>query len=250
MDGKVVGINTAIYSRSGGSLGIGFAIPSEMVATIISAEKSGEKNISAIRPWLGLAGQSLTRDIADSLNMKHLKGVLVSSIHPDSPVRKVGVMVGDVIKSINGQEISNMAELKFRLATISLGQLVKLEVFRKGKIIFYDIETIVPPEKPGRQETLLEGRHPLRGAKVGNLSPRVASELGVDDTKTGIVVLEIMPGSRARQVLSSGDIIIAVNDREVRNVNDLKEVLDQAENNKIFSFVIEHNGSKRRVLVR
>ncbi len=130
LDGEVVGINSAIYSRDGGSLGIGFAIPSEMVATIIAAEKNGQNGTAGItRPWLGIEAQTMTADIAESLGLNHPQGVLIANLHNASPLKTAGIQKGDIITAMNGKPLQNPQEMRFRIATVALGQTADITVY-------------------------------------------------------------------------------------------------------------------------
>jgi len=247
MDGSVIGINTAIYSRSGGSLGIGFAIPSEMVATVIAAEKAGAQNASAVRPWIGAGGQAVTSDIATSLGLERPRGVLISNIHPSSPAKKAGLKMGDVVTEINDRPIIDPAELKFRLATVPIGQMADLTVYRNGKTRRLEMEAMTPPNDPPRNETELNGQHILNGVTVSNLNPAVSVELGIETEREGVVVLKT---SGRNRLVRAGDIILGVNDDEVEDIQDLKRELDQAQRRGVFDITIERDGQTRRVVIR
>jgi len=250
MDGSVVGINTAIYSRSGGSLGIGFAIPSEMVATVIAAEKSGADNASIMRPWLGISGQAVTSDIAESLGFDVPHGVLVSKIHAASPARKAGLKVGDVIISLNGRKIHDLAEMKFRLATVPIGEKADLKILRKDEEKTITVKAMGPPDNPPHNKETLEDAYLMTGAIIGNLNPRVAVELGLDSEREGVVVVSIEPNSSAGRLIRVGDIIVAANQNEVKDIGDLKKQLKKAEKQGVFDIVIERYGHQSRILIR
>lgn len=251
MDGSVIGLNTAIYSRSGGSLGIGFAIPSEMVATVIAAEKSGAQNAGVVRPWIGASGQSVTSDIANSLGLNRPAGVLISKIHKSSPARKAGLKIGDVVTAINDRQISDPAELKFRLATVPIGDMANLDVIRKGKTMTLEMEAMAPPNDPPRNDTVLDGNHLLNGAKVGNLNPLVGVELGIETEREGVVVvLDVDRRKRASRLVSAGDIIVAVNDDKIEDIKDLEKELEQAASRGVFDMTLERNGQISRIVIR
>lgn len=250
MDGSVIGINTAIYSRSGGSLGLGFAIPSEMVQTVIAAEKSGASSAGVVRPWIGASGQAVTADIAESLNLKLPRGVLISKIHKASPARKAGLVVGDVVTAINGREISNPAEMKFRLATVPIGDKADLEILRKGKAMTLHLEAMAPPDDPPRNETKLEGNHPLNGVTVANLNPLVSVELGLDIDREGIVVVDVDRSTGAGRLVNVGDLIIALNDDKVEDMGDLTRELEQAARRGVFDITTERDGRQSRIVIR
>jgi Do/DeqQ family serine protease len=249
-DGGVVGINSAIYSRSGGSLGIGFAIPSEMVASVIAAEKSGSHSAVA-RTWLGINGQPVTADIADSLGLNRPMGVLINEVHPASPLLKAGMEVGDVVVKINDRTISDAAEMKFRLATLPLGQDVKLDVLRKGTPKSFTVKTASPPENPPREETLIQGGNPLSGAKVANINPAVAVELNVRTEVSGVIVTDVASSTRGlSRVLQRGDIISAINGKEIKSVKDIEPALKAASKSRQFALVLERNGQKTQIIIR
>lgn len=247
MDGTVVGINTAIYSRSGGSLGIGFAIPVEMVKTVIAAEKSGAKSAGAVRPWLGASGQAVTSDIANSLGLKRPRGVLISKIHSASPARKAGIKVGDIITQINGRVVNDPAEMKFRLATVPIGDRADLTVLRQGDERIFKMEAMTPPNDPKPNKTRLKGNHPLRGVTVGNLNPRIGVELGVPSDREGVVILEMHSRSRLVDV---GDVVLEVNGDEIEDVKGLQKELSQAERRGVFDITIERDGRASRIVIR
>lgn len=249
MDGSVIGINTAIYSRSGGSLGIGFAIPSEMVATVIAAEKSGAKTAEAVRPWIGAGGQAVTPDIADSLGLKRPRGVLISNLHKDSPAKKAGLKVGDVVTKINDREIADAAELKFRLATVPIGQMADLTIFRDGKIRRLVMEAMVAPNDPPRNETILKGNNPLNSVTVGNLNPAVSVELRIETSREGVVVLK-GGQSRANRFIRAGDIIVSVNGDDIKDIRDLQKELEQATARGVFEIAIERDGKVMQIVIR
>lgn len=251
MDGRVVGINTAIYSRDGGSLGIGFAIPSEMVNTVIASAKAGQGGENGvIRPWIGVTAQAVTPDIADSLDLELPQGVLISGLHDISPAKKAGVEVGDVVMAVNDRPVRDPAEMRFRLATVPLGEEASFDVLRKGERKTFIITAMAPPDSPDRDETVLEGPHPLNGVKVSNLNPAVAIEVGVKDDKGGVVVAGVNPHARSNRLARPGDLILSVNNHEVHSVDDLEKELIEGERNGGWAFLIERGGRKTQVVIR
>ena len=246
MDGRLVGINTAIYSRSGGSLGIGFAIPSNMVRTVVASAVKGGK---LVRPWFGAAGQAVTPDLAASLGLKRPVGVIISNIYPKGPAARAGLRIGDVITAINGREVSNPRELRFRIATLALGAAARLDVVRSGLEMSLSLRLVAAPEKPPRDITLMKGRHPLAGATVANLSPALAEELSINALQHGVIVLEVRRGSLANRIgLNSGDVVLRVNKADIATVADLKKALRRParqwtvsirRDNRVMSIVIE-----------
>lgn len=248
MDGKVVGINTAIYSRSGGSLGIGFAIPSEMVASVIAASlngQTGDKGI--IRPWIGLTAQNVTSDISMSLGLPNPNGAMISQIHSASPFAEAGIKVGDIITSVNDKTIRDAAELKFRIATVPIGKQAKVSLFRDGKILTKNVKAIAPPEHPPRAQITLQGDHVLNGVTIANLNPAVSVELGLAGEEQGVVVLNAPRGFF--RTVSAGDILLEVNSQKIQTPADVETALSSPRVNGPF-MVIQSGGRVRQLYLR
>ncbi len=223
MDGGLVGINSAIYSRGGGSLGIGFAIPANMVRTVIAGAIAGGK---VLRPWFGATARPVTAEIAESLGMARPRGVLIENLHPIGPAARAGLRVGDIVTAIDARPVDDARALRFRLATYPVGGSVRLGVLRRGETRMVTLGLQAPPELPPRQVTLLRGRHALAGATVANLSPALAIELDTDPNRQGVVVLEVARHSPAARLrLKAGDIVLHVNDREADSVDALEAAL-------------------------
>ena len=224
-DGRLVGINTAIYSRAGGSNGIGFAIPSNMVATVIRGAVSGGR---IVRPWLGAGGQSVDRELAKGLGRSRAVGVLINRVHEGGPAERAGLRVGDVVLSVNGREIADANALKFRIATLGTGGTARLEVLRRGQPRTLRLALVPAPEEPPRNVTVIGGRNPFAGAEVANLSPALAEELSLDTGRVGVIVLGVADGSAADRVgFERGDIVVGVNGRRIGRVRDLGRVLER-----------------------
>ena len=222
MDGRLAGINTAIYSRSGGSIGIGFAIPANMVRAVLNAAVSGA-GAKVVRPWLGVNVQPVTAEIAASLGMNRPVGVLINGLDPRGPGGGAGLKLGDVILSVNGQPVDDPEALRFRVATQPVGKRATLEISRNGQRSEVSLPLIAPPETPPRETTPIRGANPFSGATVANLSPALAEEVGFTGGSTqGVIVLEVTRGSPAAEVgLRPGDLILRLNDREISAVRDL-----------------------------
>tara|TARA_R110002110_G_scaffold2756_1_gene13279 strand:+ start:14146 stop:15567 length:1422 start_codon:yes stop_codon:yes gene_type:complete len=222
MDGTLAGINTAIFSRSGGSQGIGFAIPANMVRTVIEGAATGA---ALRRAWLGASFETVTADIAEAIGLSRPEGVILSDIHSRGPAFRAGLQSGDIITAFNGQPVFDTEALRFRVATGVVGDAVRLSVRRPGTELEVSLVLELPPEIPSRNERLLEGRHPIAGATVANLSPAVAEEMGRDHFELGVVVTAIASGSPAQRLsFQVGDVIFAVNDVEVETVVQIREL--------------------------
>ena len=247
MDGHLVGINSAIFSKSGGSHGIGFAIPSNMVRSVLAGLTKGQGHL--VRPWLGAWGQAVNTEVASALGMTHPTGVLVNDVYPGGPADAAGVHVGDVILSVAGHALDDPQALRFRIATLVIGEKADLAVWRRGGEVKLTLNLAPPPEDPPREQTELSGRHPLSGAAVANMSPALAEELGLDTVKPGVYVLAIRRGGTANRLgFQPGDAIVAINGEEVKSVSDLKQILANPvnrwqvsleRNGKVLNWVIE-----------
>jgi Do/DeqQ family serine protease len=222
LDGKLVGINTAIYSRSGGSVGIGFAIPSVMVRTVLAGAGDGR----IVRPWLGTSGQPVTAEIAASLGLPRPMGVLVKEVAPNSPAAQAGIRSGDVVEAINGHAVEDGEALRFRVATLPVGSSARITVMRGGAQRDIEVRLTAPPEDPPRTATALGGNQPLAGATVANLSPALADEIGRPLTARGVVILEVDGrGPAARLGLAAGDIVAQINGQAIASVAQLRQIL-------------------------
>ncbi|NPU15365.1 DegQ family serine endoprotease [Bradyrhizobium sp. 83002] len=219
MTGRLAGINTAIYSKSGGSQGIGFAIPANMVRVVVASAKSGGKAVK--RPWLGARLQAVTPEIAESLGLRSPTGALVASVVANSPAAKAGIKSSDLIVSIDGQTVDDPNAFDYRFATRPLGGTAQIEVQRGGKPVKVAVALETAPDT-GRNEMVINGRSPFQGAKVANISPAVADELHLDADTEGVVILEPGDGTTAANVgFQKGDVIMAVNNQKIAKTTDL-----------------------------
>jgi serine protease Do len=223
LDGRLIGINTAIYSQTGGSVGIGFATPSNIVGRIVAI---GEQGGRLVRPWLGISMQRVTPDIAAGLGLSRPAGLVVKEVFAEGPGERAGFKRGDVIMTLREQPIDDEASLRFRLATLNVGDTVPVKVMRGGKEMTLEVPLMAPPEVPKRDRARLEGRQPLSGATVVNMSPAVADELGLIEWRPGVAVVAIEPGSYAGRFLRPGDLVMAINGQDVKNVADLKKRIE------------------------
>ncbi len=244
MAGELVGINTAIFSRSGGSIGIGFSIPSNMVKTVVQSAESGTK---IQRPWSGANLQDVTADIAESLGFARPEGALIATLHPDSPLLAAGLQQGDVILALDGHPVENAKEFNYRVATSKIGQASIIEFQRDGKQREASVRLVAAPETTDRAETLIEGKNPLQGMVVANLSPAVAEELGVPSSLSGVIALEIQ-GGPAKRFFRKGDILLEVNGVSIASVDDLQKAV--AVDESYWEFAINRGGRKLQMTLR
>ncbi len=223
LDGRLVGVNSAIYSKNGGSVGIGFAIPSNMARTVLAGLSSGGR---VMRPWIGAEGQGVNADIAASLGLKRPAGVLINGVYPKGPADRAGIRVGDVIVAVNGNEVNDTEALRFRIATRPIGETLSVDLMRRGRERRVTFSVEAPPDKPRPNKTELSGYQPLQGATVANLSPALADEIGVSTMARGVVVMALRRGSPARRFgFKFGDVVKRINGAEIRNVGQLQRVL-------------------------
>jgi len=223
LDGKLVGINTAIFSQTGGSIGIGFAIPASLVRSVLQAATTGAP---IRRPWLGATGQAVTAEIAANLGLTHPGGVLVNTVSPNSPAANAGLRVGDVILGIAGHDLYDPDELRFRIATLPLDKPVQLSLWRDRQRSSLAVVMNAPPETPPRQTTALASDTPLSGATIANLNPAQADELGLDTTLRGVVVTAVQENTLAERLgLQIADVVASLNRRSIDNVAQLKDML-------------------------
>lgn len=223
LSGRLVGINTAIYSRSGGSQGIGFAIPVNMVRVVIASAKGGSQVVR--RPWLGARLQGVTADIADSMGLKRPSGALVASVTAGGPAARGGLKTGDLIVAIDGQTVDDPEAFGFRFATKPIGGSAQVGYLRGGKEMRASLPLEVAPEVPARDPVRVRGRSPFTGATVVNLSPAVAEELRVDATLKGVAIAEVDDGTPAQVVgFRAGDIVLEVNGDKVGDTRELERL--------------------------
>ena len=220
--GRLVGLNTAIFSRSGGSQGIGFAIPVNMVKVVIASAKSGGTTVR--RPWLGAKLQNVTPDIAESLGLKRPVGALVATVSDKSPASRAGLKTGDLIVTVDGQAVDDQNAFDYRFATKPLGGSAQLGVVRAGRETRLAIPLETAPETP-REEVVIQARSPFMGVKIANISPALADEMRLEASAEGVVVLDVAQGSMAQSLgFQRGDVIAQVNDEKIARTRDLDRV--------------------------
>jgi Do/DeqQ family serine protease len=240
LTGRLVGINTAIFSRSGGSQGIGFAIPSNMVRVVVASGRNGGGAVK--RPWLGARLQRLTSDLAESLGLKRPAGALVANVIPESPAARAGLKAGDVITSVEGQQVDDPNAFDYRFATRPLGGSAKVGVLRDGKETVISVALQTAPDTP-RDEITIRSRSPFSGMKVANLSPALADELQISGVTDGVVVLDTDNGSYASNLgFQRGDVIEEVNGEKVEKTRELERIAGKQ--SRTWRIVINRRGNR------
>jgi Do/DeqQ family serine protease len=243
MTGKLAGVNTAIFSRSGGSQGIGFAIPSNMVRVVVASAKSGGKAVK--RPWLGARLQAVTPEIAETLGLRLPSGALVANVSPNSPAARAGLKLSDLIIAIDGQTVEDPNAFDYRFATRPLGGSSQIDVQRGGKAIKLSVALETAPDTD-RDEIVLTARSPFQGAKVANISPAVADELHLDANTEGVVVTDLADGATAADVgFQKGDIILAVNNQKIARTSDLAKATKESA--RLWRIIVVRGGQQINV---
>ncbi|HKN28070.1 MAG TPA: DegQ family serine endoprotease [Roseiarcus sp.] len=243
LDGRLVGINSMIYSQSGGSMGIGFAIPVNMVKGVVAAALHGGKTVK--RPWLGATLQNVSKDIAENLGLERPTGALVVDVVEQGPAAAAGLKRGDVITAIDGQAVDDAESVGFRLGVKPLGGSARLTVLRSGRTLDLPLRLASAPEIPPRDTLTIHGRSPFDGAEVMNLSPAVTEELSLQGVSAGVVVDAVPDGSAAAQVgVQKGDVVVAVNGQRIGTTRDLEKAC--AERARWWDLTIQRGGETIR----
>ena len=223
LNGQLIGINTAIFSRSGGSQGIGFAIPANMVRGVLASARDGSSAVK--RPWLGAKLQAVTPEIAEGLGLKRPAGALVATVSPQSPAARASIKTGDLILEVDGLSVDDPNAFDYRFATKPLGGTAELGVLRDGKEMRVPVVLEAAPDTR-RDELVIRSRSPFLGAKVANLSPALAEELRLESSSDGVVIVEVAEGSTAGSVgFQSGDRIVSVNNERITNTRELDRIV-------------------------
>ncbi len=223
MKGRLLGVNTAIFSETGGSNGVGFAIPAELVRRVVESALTDGK---VVRPWLGVSAQPITQDLAQSLRLDRPRGVLISEVWPGGPADRAGLKRGDVILSVNNTDVFDEAGLRFQAATQRPGAVVSLEAIRGERRERLSARVEAPPKEPSPDPRDLTGRHPFDGVRAIALSPATAEEIGLDPFARGVAVQAIDRRRVAARFFQPGDVILSINGAEVRTTAQLAKAAE------------------------
>jgi Do/DeqQ family serine protease len=244
LDGRLVGINTAIYSQSGGSVGIGFAIPSNMAQTVAAAGLSGG---TVERPWLGARLQALNADLAASLAIDPPRGALVAEVASEGPAFAAGLLPGDVIVAMDDRAIVDPQEFNYRLATHPLGVEAQLSVIRNGTSLTLPL-VMASAGAYVRQGVTIRGDTRFAGTTGAELTPAFADEFGLPYDAQGIVISAVEAGSPADQMgLRRGDIILNLQGRDVRTTGDFEKLTSGRP--RAWQIVLQRDGRVIRSIV-
>ncbi|HWU63359.1 MAG TPA: DegQ family serine endoprotease [Ensifer sp.] len=247
MKGDLIGINSAIFSKGGGSNGIGFAIPANLAKVFIEAAERGDKTFE--RPYVGASFDAVSADVADALGLKRAGGAFITKVAKGGPAEQAGLVKGDTIVALNGIPIQHPDALGYRMLTAGLGSDVKLTVYRDGKEREVSLKLDRAPEIPPRDERRIDGRNPFAGIVAVNLSPRVADELQMPGDNTGVAIRKVEDGSPADQLgFAKGDIIVSVNGTAIEDTKTLAQMANSDPN--IWRVEINRGGQRIRQVFR
>ena len=248
--GEIVGINTAILTRSGGSQGIGFAVPANIVKGIVAQLKEHGR---PIRGWLGVRIQTVTPELAEALNMKENDGALVAGVVPGSPAAKAGIKEGDLILTYDGKAIGKMVELPRLVADTTVNKTVKVELMRGGKRTTLPVtidemkedDDTAPPSTPG-----VQGGTDLLGMSLTPLTDTLRDQLGLGAEVKGLVVASVSPrGVAAKAGLQRGDVVTQINQQPVATVADASKIVESGKGSALL-FLVNRGGNNVFVAVK
>ncbi len=223
MDGDLIGINTAIFSRTGSSSGVGFAVPATLVKRVVDSAVGGATAV--VRPWLGVKGETVSADIARSLGLERPQGLVVTDIYAGGPAARAGLRQGDVITAIDGAEVNDQGGLNFRVGTRDPNASVAVTVLRDGRPETLNARVQPLPGDADVDKATVIQSGVLSGAQVLALNPALADSLGGDPFATGVIVGRVQRGSYAHRAgVQGGDILLSVNGRAVTAVSQLADV--------------------------
>ncbi|MGO9014778.1 MAG: DegQ family serine endoprotease [Dissulfurispiraceae bacterium] len=236
--GELIGINTAIFSTSGGDQGIGFAIPSNMAKTVM---ESLIKNGKVVRGWLGVSVQALTPEIAKQFGLKEQGGALVGDVVEGSPAEKAGLKRGDVIIKYDGTPVNDPAQLKNTTASTPVGKEVLLDIVRDGKTKQVKVDIA---ELPSTGQTASGSFHNhLKGIHAQNMTPEIRKGLGIPARVTGVIVTDVEGGTPAGSVLMRNDVIIEIDRNKINTVQDYEKMADHIKPDQDVLLLIYRGGS-------
>jgi len=230
----VVGINTAIFSRGGGNIGIGFAIPISLAQEVVPQLKDKGK---VTRGWLGVMIQKVTPDIAESMGLAEPKGALVADVVKDGPAAAAGLKQGDVIVEFDGKPVEDSADLPLLVARTAVGKTVRVKVLRDKSTETYSVKI-----EELKEEEVAEGGSSATedlGITVQTLTPELAENLGLERTMKGVVVTQVDPdGPAADAGLRRGDVILEVNRKPVKDADAYRKAVEAAGKGKSVLFLV------------
>lgn len=219
VDGRLIGVPTSILTRSGGSNGVGFAIPANLVARYVEQAVAGNEEF--VQPWAGIFGQAVDFSLAEGFGLSVPEGVVISSMHPVSPFGEAGLVPGDIILAVDGQSVNTPAEMLFRMSVRPVGDTIMVDVLSDGAMRQIEVALIAAPDTPARDARVVRDGT-LSGLAVSNINPAVQSELKLPTSVNAGVVVTRVPRALARVGLRTGDVLRAVNGLEIETTGDVE----------------------------
>ena len=246
LKGEMVGLNTAIFSRTGGNIGIGFAIPINMAKNVFAQLKEHGK---VTRGWLGVMIQQVTHELAENFNLDRPIGALVGQVVPGSPAEKAGIKAGDVIISYNGKEVSQMSMLPAMVATTTVGEKAELVLIRDAERQNITVEIGAMEDEEGIIAGTETGTSKKLGITVQELTPKLAESLGIEEDQ-GLLISDVDSGSAAAEVgILRGDILLEINREKIENISQYRKALQAAQEKKSILLLIQRDQNTRFVVI-
>ncbi|NNK78378.1 MAG: PDZ domain-containing protein, partial [Litoreibacter sp.] len=221
IDGRLVGVNTSILTRSGGSNGVGFAIPANLVARFVEQAKEGEEQFQ--RPWAGIIGQSVDYELAEGFGLTVPEGVVISAMDEASPFATAGLGPGDIVLSVDGQAVNAPPEMLFRMSVRPIGEQIEVTYLSDGRELTAQVPLMVAPDTPPRDVRTVGSGVALSGLTVANLNPKLRAEMGIPIGTKGVIVTDIS-GPLRNLGLRRGDILREINGRGIQTTQDVLSV--------------------------
>lgn len=243
VNGQLIGVNTRILTRSGGSDGIGFAIPANLVSQFVAQAREG--NAEFQRPWAGMSGQPVDADMAAGLGLMAPGGIVISDLHADSPFAAAGLRPGDVVQEVDGAPVNTPAEMVFRMTVAGLGTQAQITYARDGQQNKVAVPMLRAPDTPARDARQLSESSVLPGLQVANVNPAVLAQFGLPLSAQGVVVTDPGPYG-ARAGLRPGDILMRINGADV----DTTALVEQALNARMKTLSLDVQRGLQRVSMR
>ncbi len=251
LDGEVVGVNSQIYSRTGGFMGLSFAIPMDVAMQVVEQLKSQGK---VSRGWLGVQIQDVTRELAESFGMKKPQGALVAKILPKSPAETAGLQIGDIIEAFNGREIESSAALPPMVGATKIGETAKLKVLRQGKSMEVPIKIgMLPDEEPqaagGAEESGAGNKVERLNVTLADLTDAQREQLELPKTG-GALITGVKPGPAAEAGIRRGDVILRVQDQPVRDAKHLADLVNGLPKGKTVAVLVQRRAGSQFLAIK
>ncbi len=220
MQGNLVGINTSVLSQSGGVQSISFAVPSNMVSSLVRSDED-----RVVRPWLGAEFKSVDQKTSQLAGLDRPVGAVLSGLYPGGPAEKAGLKIGDIVLEVDGREVFDQGAVYFRVTSHQLGDEAFFKLVRDKSKMVVPVRMVSPPENPSRDLKAIKGKNPLSGATIANMSPALAGELGISEMLSGVIIMDMGLGDSAGSGFRSKDVIKKVNGVDVSSTQEIETML-------------------------